>query len=59
MGHEAVQRIPTLPGQDAFGAIQEIARILESDPATDWNTEPGGAIQNENWCVAMPTWDGG
>jgi hypothetical protein len=28
---------PTLPGQDAFGAIQEIVRILESDPATDWS----------------------
>lgn len=23
---------PTLPGQDAFGAIQEIVRILEADP---------------------------
>jgi hypothetical protein len=29
--------IPTLPGQDAFGAIAEIVRILESDPATDWS----------------------
>ena len=28
--------VPTLPGQDAFGAIQEIVRILEADPATDW-----------------------
>ena len=28
--------IPTLPGQDAFGAIQEIVSILEADPATDW-----------------------
>jgi hypothetical protein len=27
---------PTLPGQDAFGAIQEIVRILEADPNTDW-----------------------
>lgn len=27
---------PTLPGQDAFGAIQEIVRILETDPMTDW-----------------------
>jgi hypothetical protein len=27
---------PTLPGQDAFGAIQEVVRILEADPATDW-----------------------
>jgi hypothetical protein len=28
---------PTMPGQDAFGAIQEIVRILESDPKTDWS----------------------
>jgi len=28
---------PTLPGQDAFGAIQEIVRILEADPNTDWS----------------------
>jgi len=28
---------PTLPGQDAFGAIQEVVRILEADPATDWS----------------------
>jgi len=27
---------PTLPGQDAFGAIQEIVGILDADPATDW-----------------------
>jgi hypothetical protein len=29
--------VPTLPGQDAFGAIQEIVRILEADPKTDWS----------------------
>ena len=29
--------LPTLPGQDAFAAIQEIVRILEADPATDWS----------------------
>jgi hypothetical protein len=28
---------PALPGQDAFGAIQEIVRVLEADPATDWS----------------------
>lgn len=28
---------PTMPGQDAFGAIQEILRILEADPGTDWS----------------------
>ena len=29
--------MPTLPGQDAFGAIQEIVGILEADPHTDWS----------------------
>jgi len=29
--------IPTSPGQDAFGAIQEIITILEADPKTDWS----------------------
>jgi hypothetical protein len=29
--------VPTRPGQDAFGAIQEIVGILESDPKTDWS----------------------
>lgn len=28
---------PTLPGQDAFGAISEIVRLLDADPRTDWN----------------------
>jgi hypothetical protein len=28
---------PTMPGQDAFGAIQEIVRILEADSTTDWS----------------------
>jgi hypothetical protein len=28
---------PTLPGQDAFGTIQEIVQILQSDPKTDWS----------------------
>jgi len=27
----------TMPGQDAFGAIQEIVQILQSDPKTDWS----------------------
>jgi hypothetical protein len=27
---------PPMPGQDAFGAIAEIVRMLEADPATDW-----------------------
>ena len=29
--------VPTLPGQDAFGAMQEIVRMLEADPKTDWS----------------------
>lgn len=29
--------VPTTPGQDAFGAIAEIVRILDADPATDWS----------------------
>lgn len=29
--------LPTEPGQGAFGAIQEIVRILEADPKTDWS----------------------
>jgi hypothetical protein len=28
---------PTMPGQDAFGAIQEVVQILQSDPKTDWS----------------------
>jgi FPC/CPF motif-containing protein YcgG len=29
--------VPTMPGQEVFGAIQEIVRILEANPATDWS----------------------
>jgi hypothetical protein len=28
---------PVMSGQEAFGTIQEIVRILEADPATDWS----------------------
>jgi len=28
---------PREPGQDAFGAIAEVVRILDADPGTDWN----------------------
>ena len=31
-----LQPVPSMPGQDAFGAIQEILRILEADPNTNW-----------------------
>ena len=44
MDHAAHQRAmagqpaaPTLPGQDAYGAIAEIVRILEADSTTDWS----------------------
>ncbi len=35
--HEMPATTPTMPGQDAFGAIQEIVHILEADPKTDWS----------------------
>ena len=35
--HGSEAMVPTMPGQEAFGAIQEIVRILEADPATDWS----------------------
>jgi hypothetical protein len=33
----AASTTPTIPGQDAFGAIQEIVQILDADPKTDWS----------------------
>jgi hypothetical protein len=35
--HGGMSGQPVLPGQDAFGAIQEVVQILESDPTTDWS----------------------
>ena len=35
--HGMVAGAPTLPGQDAFGAIAEVVKILEADPKTDWS----------------------
>jgi len=41
MGYQAgmhpASTTPTLPGQDAFGAIQEVVGILDADPKTDWS----------------------
>lgn len=37
MSAQAGATLPALPGQDAFGAIQEIVRIMDADPATDWS----------------------
>jgi hypothetical protein len=36
---------PTMPGQDAFGAIQEIVGILDADPNTDWSKVKMGALR--------------
>ena len=36
-GMHGASTTPTLPGQDAFGAIQEIVGILDADPKTDWS----------------------
>jgi hypothetical protein len=36
-GMHATSTTPTMPGQDAFGAIQEVVRILDADPKTDWS----------------------
>jgi hypothetical protein len=35
--HGVAAAAPTLPGQDAFGAIAEVVRILDADPTTDWS----------------------
>ena len=35
--HVSEAQMPVMPGQDAFGTIQEIVRILENDPTTDWS----------------------
>jgi hypothetical protein len=34
---EMENAIPAMPGQDAFGAIQEIVGKLDADPTTDWS----------------------
>ena len=47
-GHGAMlgqQGMPMSPGQDAFGAIQEVVQILEDDPATDWSKVNIGALR--------------
>jgi hypothetical protein len=35
--HGMAAGAPRLPGQDAFGAIAEVVKILEADPKTDWS----------------------
>jgi hypothetical protein len=36
-GARAAAGVPTLPGQDAFGAIAEVVQLLDADPQTDWS----------------------
>jgi hypothetical protein len=36
-GMHGASATPTMPGQDAFGAIQEVVRILDADPKTNWS----------------------
>src|ERR1700688_406443 len=36
---------PTMPGQDAFGTIQEIVQMLQADPTTDWSKVNIGALR--------------
>jgi hypothetical protein len=37
--------VPTMPGQDAFGTIQEVVQILQADPATDWSKVNIGTLR--------------
>ncbi len=45
MGQPGIVGQLTSPGQDAFGAIQEIVRILDADPKTDWSKVDIGALR--------------
>jgi len=44
-GPSSAAEAPSMPGQDAFGTIQEIVQILEADPATDWSKVNIGALR--------------
>ena len=37
--------VPTMPGQDAYGTIQEVVQILQADPTTDWSKVNIGALR--------------
>lgn len=37
--------MPTMPGQDAFGTIQEIVDILNADPETNWSKVRLGVLR--------------
>ena len=40
-----VKVVPTRLGQEAFGTIQEIVRILEADPGNDWSKVGIGTLR--------------
>lgn len=42
---ESISKVPTMPGQEAFGTIQEIITILDNDPDTDWSKVDIDALQ--------------
>jgi hypothetical protein len=50
-GSDAVA--PTHPGQEAFGTIQEIVRILQADPKTDWSKVNIGALREHGTPEAL------
>jgi hypothetical protein len=43
--HGAATGQPAIPGQAAFGAIQEVVQILEADPTTDWTKVNIGVLR--------------
>jgi hypothetical protein len=46
-GMQADLNTSTTPGQDAFGAIQEVVRILDADAKTNWSTVRLEAIRQD------------
>ncbi|NQV82789.1 MAG: hypothetical protein HQ494_03115 [Rhodospirillales bacterium] len=51
--------MPTLPGQDAFGAIAEIIAILSADPKTDWSKVNIGVLREHLVDMNLVTLDAG
>jgi hypothetical protein len=55
--HDPGAAMPTMPGQDAFGAVQEIVRILEADPRTDWSKVDLAALREHLLDMNLVTLD--
>jgi hypothetical protein len=55
--HNPGAATPTMPGQDAFGAVQEIVRILEADPRTDWSKVDLAALREHLLDMNLVTLD--